>query len=97
MSDALAFATIRELGTRYRKRELSPVEVTRTLLGRIEQGMARASNLNLEPRQAVLTTARDMARVARGGNRSGWRCTERPPCAPREPAPVSGLELPKGD
>ena len=37
MSDEIAYATIRELGTRYRKRELSPVEVTRTLLGRIEQ------------------------------------------------------------
>ena len=37
MSDAIAYATIRELGGRYRKRELSPVEVTRTLLGRIEQ------------------------------------------------------------
>ena len=37
MSDEIAYATIRELGERYRKRELSPVEVTRTLLGRIEQ------------------------------------------------------------
>src|SRR5215471_18719484 len=37
MSDAIAYATIRELGMRYRKRDLSPVEVTRTLLGRIEQ------------------------------------------------------------
>src|SRR5213593_2887608 len=37
MSDEIAYATIRELSTRYRKRELSPVEVTRTLLGRIEQ------------------------------------------------------------
>jgi aspartyl-tRNA(Asn)/glutamyl-tRNA(Gln) amidotransferase subunit A len=37
MSDAIAYATIRELRERYRKRELSPVEVTRTLLGRIEQ------------------------------------------------------------
>jgi aspartyl-tRNA(Asn)/glutamyl-tRNA(Gln) amidotransferase subunit A len=37
MSDAIAYATIRELGERYRKRELSPVEVTRTFLGRIEQ------------------------------------------------------------
>jgi len=37
MSDAIAYATIRELGGRYRTRELSPVEVTRTLLGRIEQ------------------------------------------------------------
>src|SRR5215468_7029976 len=37
MSDAIAYATIRELGGRYRKRELSPVEVTPTLLGRIEQ------------------------------------------------------------
>jgi DNA polymerase-3 subunit delta' len=37
------------------------------LLGRIEQGMARASGLHLEPRQVVLTTARDMSRVARSG------------------------------
>src|SRR2546425_7374412 len=37
MSDAIAFATIRELGARYRKRELSPVEVTRALLARIEK------------------------------------------------------------
>jgi DNA polymerase-3 subunit delta' len=37
------------------------------LLGRIEQGLARASGLHLEPRQVVLTTARDLARVARSG------------------------------
>jgi hypothetical protein len=29
--------------------------------------MSRATGLNLEPRQVVLSTARDMARVARGG------------------------------
>jgi len=37
MSDAIAYATIRELGARYRRRELSPVEVTRALLARIEK------------------------------------------------------------
>jgi aspartyl-tRNA(Asn)/glutamyl-tRNA(Gln) amidotransferase subunit A len=37
MSDDIAYATIRMLGMRYRKRELSPVEVTRTLLDRIAQ------------------------------------------------------------
>ncbi len=37
------------------------------LLGRIEQGFGRAAALNLEPRQTVLSTARDMSRVARGG------------------------------
>src|SRR5499426_3708503 len=37
MSDEIAYTTIRALSVRYRKRELSPVEVTRTLLGRIEQ------------------------------------------------------------
>src|SRR5580765_2685600 len=37
VSDEIAYATIRELGTRYRKRELSPVEVTRALLERIEK------------------------------------------------------------
>ena len=35
MSDAIAYATIRELGARYRRRELSPVEVTQALLARI--------------------------------------------------------------
>ena len=37
MSDALHYTTIRELGTRYRKREVSPVEVTGALLARIEK------------------------------------------------------------
>ena len=37
VSDEIAYATIRELGTRYRKREISPVEVTRALLERIEK------------------------------------------------------------
>ncbi|HKU55176.1 MAG TPA: DNA polymerase III subunit delta' [Rhizomicrobium sp.] len=37
------------------------------LLGRIEQGLARATGLHLEPRQVVLTTARDLSRVARSG------------------------------
>ena len=37
MSEAIAYATIRELGARYRKRELSPVEVTQALLARIEK------------------------------------------------------------
>jgi aspartyl-tRNA(Asn)/glutamyl-tRNA(Gln) amidotransferase subunit A len=37
MSDEIAYATIAELGARYRKRDLSPVEVTRVLLARIEK------------------------------------------------------------
>ena len=37
MTDDIAYATIRELGTRYRKREISPVEVTKALLARIEK------------------------------------------------------------
>jgi aspartyl-tRNA(Asn)/glutamyl-tRNA(Gln) amidotransferase subunit A len=37
MADEIAYATIRELGERYRRRTLSPVEVTRQLLGRIEK------------------------------------------------------------
>ena len=37
MSDAIAYSTIRELGARYRRRELSPVEVVRVLLARIEK------------------------------------------------------------
>jgi DNA polymerase-3 subunit delta' len=37
------------------------------LLGRIEQGYGRATGLHLEPRQTVLSTARDFARTARSG------------------------------
>jgi len=37
MSDEIAYATIGELGARYRKRELSPVEVTQALLARIDR------------------------------------------------------------
>jgi aspartyl-tRNA(Asn)/glutamyl-tRNA(Gln) amidotransferase subunit A len=37
VSDEIAYASIRELGARYRTRELSPVDVTRALLARIEK------------------------------------------------------------
>jgi DNA polymerase-3 subunit delta' len=37
------------------------------LLARIEQAFARARALNLEPRQTMLSAARDLAAVARGG------------------------------
>src|SRR5260370_27169841 len=37
MTDEIAYATIAELGARYRKRDLSPVEVTQALLARIEK------------------------------------------------------------
>jgi DNA polymerase-3 subunit delta' len=37
------------------------------LQGRLEQGFGRAVGLHLEPRQTVLTAARDLAHVARGG------------------------------
>ena len=37
MSEHVGYASIRELSARYRKRELSPVEVTRELLARIEK------------------------------------------------------------
>ena len=37
MSDALAYGTIAGLGAQYRKRQLSPVEVTKALLARIQK------------------------------------------------------------
>jgi len=36
------------------------------LLNRLEQDFARSSGLNLEPRQTILSAARDMAATARG-------------------------------
>ena len=37
------------------------------VLGRIEQGFGRATGLNLEPRQTILSAARDLAQTARRG------------------------------
>jgi DNA polymerase-3 subunit delta' len=37
------------------------------VLGRLEQGISRATGLHLEPRQVVLTAARDLSAVARRG------------------------------
>jgi hypothetical protein len=37
------------------------------LLGRIEQIFGRATGLHLEPRQSLLTAARDLSQVARRG------------------------------
>jgi aspartyl-tRNA(Asn)/glutamyl-tRNA(Gln) amidotransferase subunit A len=54
MSDAVHYTTIKELGTRYRKRELSPVEVTRELLARIEKlDPALHAFITLTPERAL--------------------------------------------
>ena len=37
------------------------------LLGRLEHAFGRATGLHLEPRQTVLSVARDFSQVARGG------------------------------
>jgi DNA polymerase-3 subunit delta' len=62
VAEALA-ARIRaraEMGSAYLQRWVQ-------LLSRIEQDFSRARALNLEPRQTVLSAARDLAAVARGG------------------------------
>src|SRR5881397_3295094 len=52
-SDELSFATIRDIGARLRRRELSPVELTRALLERVER---------LDPRlHAFVTVTADRA------------------------------------
>jgi aspartyl-tRNA(Asn)/glutamyl-tRNA(Gln) amidotransferase subunit A len=54
MSDAVHYTTIKELGARYRKRELSPVEVTRELLARIEKlDPALHAFITLTPERAL--------------------------------------------
>src|SRR5215510_14343416 len=68
MSDAIAYATIRELGMRYRKRELSPVEVTRALLARIEKlDPALHAFVTLTPDRA-LADAREAEEALRRGD-----------------------------
>src|SRR2546430_11586936 len=44
-SDDLAYATILEIATRYRRRDLSPVELTKALLARIERSEEHTSEL----------------------------------------------------
>src|SRR5437762_384228 len=90
MSDEIAYATIRELGTRYRRRELSPVEVTRALLARIEK-------LDTALRAFVtLTTDRALAE-ARAAEEALRRGDTSPllgiPVAPQAIYPTRGLRL----
>jgi DNA polymerase-3 subunit delta' len=59
---------IEALCTRIRARAHQPdahLERWTALLGRLEDGFARSRGLNLEPRQTLLSAARDMAQVAR--------------------------------
>ena len=68
MSDDLAYTTIRELGTRYRARKLSPVEVTRALLARIEKlDPALHTFVTLTPERA-LADARAAEELLRRGD-----------------------------
>ncbi|HEY2993430.1 MAG TPA: amidase, partial [Methylomirabilota bacterium] len=68
MSDAIAYATIRELGARYRARQLSPVEVTRALLERIEKlDGALHAFITLTPERA-LADARAAEEALRQGD-----------------------------
>ena len=54
MSDSVHYSTIRELGARYRRREVSPVEVTRDLLSRIEKlDPALHAFVTLTPQKAL--------------------------------------------
>jgi DNA polymerase-3 subunit delta' len=61
---------VESLSTRIRDRAHSGaagLERWVALCERIEQDFGRATGLNLEPRQTVLSAARDLSRVARGG------------------------------
>jgi Asp-tRNA(Asn)/Glu-tRNA(Gln) amidotransferase A subunit family amidase len=94
MSDENAHTTIRALGTRYRQRQLSPVEVTRTLLEHIEQ-------LDSPPHAFVTLTAdRALADACRAETirapcwASRWRTktsTARGVSAPRAVGAAGGL------
>ena len=70
MSDALAYATIAELGARYRRRELSPVEVTRAAIGRIEKlDPALHAFVTLTADRALADARAAEAALARGDTR----------------------------
>jgi aspartyl-tRNA(Asn)/glutamyl-tRNA(Gln) amidotransferase subunit A len=70
MSDAIAFSTIRELGARYRRRELSPVEVTKTLLARVEKlDPALHAFVTLTPDRALADARAAEEALTRGDER----------------------------
>jgi aspartyl-tRNA(Asn)/glutamyl-tRNA(Gln) amidotransferase subunit A len=70
MSEAIAYATIRELGAQYRARQLSPVEVTRALLARIEKlDPALHAFVTLTADRALADAGAAEAALARGDAR----------------------------
>ena len=70
MSDAIAYASIAELGARYRTRELSPVEVTRALLARIEKlDPALHAFVTLTPERALADARAAEDALRRGDQR----------------------------
>jgi aspartyl-tRNA(Asn)/glutamyl-tRNA(Gln) amidotransferase subunit A len=68
--DEVAFATIRELGARYRTRELSPVEVTQALLARIERLDPTIRSYVTVTADAALAEARAAEATLSRGDRS---------------------------
>ena len=70
MSDAIAYATIKELGARYRSRALSPVEVTQALLARIEKlDPALRAFVTVTADRALADARAAEAALARGDDR----------------------------
>jgi aspartyl-tRNA(Asn)/glutamyl-tRNA(Gln) amidotransferase subunit A len=68
MSEAIAYSTIRELGARYRKRELSPVEVTRALLDRIAKLDSKLNTFVTVTPDRALADARAAEELLRRGD-----------------------------
>ena len=70
MSDALAYGTIAGLGTQYRKRQLSPVEVTKALLARIQKlDPALHAFVTLTPERALADARAAEEALKRGDDR----------------------------
>jgi aspartyl-tRNA(Asn)/glutamyl-tRNA(Gln) amidotransferase subunit A len=70
MSDEIGYATIRELGTRYRKRELSPVEVVQAQIARIDKlDPALHAFVTLTPERALADARAAEAALRRGDAR----------------------------
>src|SRR5437763_4109118 len=67
----VAFLTIAELGRLYRRRELSPVEVTKALLARIAAHDGRLHSFLLVTEQAALAEAAEAERELMAGNGRG--------------------------
>ena len=94
MTDELCFLCSAELAARYRRRDLSPVEVARAVLDRIERVNPRVNALYFVDHAGALAAARDAEARWRRGEPLGE--LDGVPFTLKDSIPVAGMPMPHG-